>query len=66
MKAKPTRAATPSLSELAAQAAGPQMRTTIFLPEDMHKALRMMSIEVGKSMAVLIQEAVREKYLKGK
>jgi hypothetical protein len=66
MKSKPTRGQTPSLRALAEEVSGSQVRTTVFLPEEMHKSLRLMSIEVGKSMAVLIQEAVREKYMSGK
>jgi hypothetical protein len=36
-------------------------RTTISLPPDLHKRLRIMAAERGVSMASLIREAVEEK-----
>ena len=36
-------------------------RTTISLPPDLHKKLRIMAAERGVSMASLIREAIEEK-----
>lgn len=36
-------------------------RTTISLPPDLHKRLRIMAAERGVSMASLIREAIEEK-----
>jgi plasmid stability protein len=41
-------------------------RTTISLPPDLHRRLRIMAAERGISMASLIREAVEEKCAVGK
>jgi predicted transcriptional regulator len=41
-------------------------RTTIYLDPDLHKALRLKSVAVSKSISVLVNEAVRESLKKEK
>ena len=38
----------------------PTKRTTIYLDPDLHKALRLKSIDSSKSVSELVNEAVRE------
>ena len=38
------------------------IRTTIFLPEELHKGLRHLAIETNRSMADLLREAVERAY----
>lgn len=40
----------------------PMVRTTIYLPEHIHRGMKMMAAANGKSMADLLREAIEELY----
>lgn len=44
----------------------PAKRTTIYLDDDLHKALRLKAIAVSKSVSDLVNEAVRDSLKKDK
>ena len=39
---------------------GPVKRTTVYLDSDLHKALRLKSVAVSRSMSDLVNSAIRE------
>ena len=46
--------------------ATPTKRTTVYLDPDLHKALRLKSVAVSRSLSDLVNEAVRESLKKDK
>ncbi len=44
----------------------PTKRTTVYLDPDLHKALRLKSVAVSRSVSDLVNEAVRESLKKEK